>query len=56
MEANDEFYKPGDRVRGPIFGPGTVIDVDRQKQKYIIKFDDLDTEREITFRAKLEKL
>ena len=46
----------GDRVRHRIFGPGTIRGVDPDKSAYIIRFDDLDTDRQITFRAKLEKI
>ena len=48
--------KEGDRVRHRIFGPGTIRGVDPDKSAYIIRFDDLDTDRQITFRAKLEKI
>ncbi|MDO4459821.1 MAG: UvrD-helicase domain-containing protein [Clostridia bacterium] len=46
----------GDRVRHNIMGDGTVIEVDRNKNCYIIKFDDLSTNRKISFKAKLEKI
>ena len=52
----DGLLKEGDRVRHRIFGPGTIRGVDPDKSAYIIRFDDLDTDRQITFRAKLEKM
>ena len=52
----DGLLKEGDRVRHRIFGPGTIRGVDPDKSAYTIRFDDLDTDRQITFRAKLEKL
>ena len=55
-EAKTDLFAPGDRVRGAVFGAGTIIDVDVAKKKYVIRFDDLGTEREITFRAKLERI
>ena len=35
---------------------GTVLDVDRVKKAHIVLFDDMDTPRAISFRAKLEKI
>ena len=55
-EAKTDLFAPGDRVRGAVFGAGTIIDVDAAKKKYVIRFDDLGTERQITFRAKLERI
>ena len=34
-------------------GLGTVMEVDDEKSAYLIKFDDIETPRYITFRAKL---
>lgn len=44
----------GQRIRHPVFGFGTVIDVDFDKAAYVIQFDDIDTTRMISFRVKLE--
>ena len=54
-ESGDNLFGPGDRVASPVFGKGSVIEVDTVKKKYLIHFDDIETEREITFRAKLER-
>ncbi|MCR5689490.1 MAG: DNA helicase UvrD, partial [Clostridiales bacterium] len=46
----------GDRVRHRIMGEGTVIKVDLKKQIYRVRFDELDTDRNISFRAGLQKI
>lgn len=47
-------YAKGQRIRHMIFGKGTVIDTDPVKKAYIIQFDEMDTPRSISFKAKLE--
>ena len=55
MPENEELrFSPGDRVRHPIIGPGTVTELDENQGAYIIAFDALPTTRRISFRAKLE--
>lgn len=44
----------GQRVRHSIFGAGVIVDVDSRKSAYVIQFDEMDTPRKISFRAKLE--
>ena len=46
--------KAGQRIRHSVFGPGSVLEVDRDRSAYVIQFDDLPTPRRISFRAKLE--
>lgn len=46
-------FKPGDRVVHSIMGTGAVVDIDRDKAAYVIKFDDLETVRKINFKVKL---
>ncbi len=46
----------GDRIRHRIFGTGTITRIDEDKSAYLVRFDDMETERQITFRARLEKL
>ena len=46
----------GNRVRHSIFGTGTVLEVDTEKKAYLIKFDEIDTPRNITFKAKLNRI
>ena len=47
---------PGSRVSHKAFGEGVVQGIDEQKRAYIIKFDELDTPRSISFRVNLEVL
>lgn len=51
-----ETFAPGQRVRHAIFGPGTVQDVDPVKGTHLVLFDEMDTPRAISFRAKLERM
>lgn len=53
-QASGPAFKPGDRVVHSIMGAGAVVDIDRDKAAYVIKFDDLGTVRKINFKAKLE--
>ena len=64
VEAKDRFltdeegktaYAPGQRVRHGIFGEGTILEIDTERQAWIIRFDGLQTPRTLTFRAKLER-
>ena len=45
----------GQRVRHMIFGMGTVVGVDLEKAAHIVQFDEIETPRQISFRAKLER-
>ena len=53
---SDVPFAVGQRVRHAVFGAGTVIDVDRDKGAHVVQFDSMETPRQISFRAKLEKL
>ncbi|MBR4909299.1 MAG: UvrD-helicase domain-containing protein [Acidaminococcaceae bacterium] len=53
---SDVAFPVGQRVRHAVFGAGTVIDVDRDKGAHIVQFDNMETPRTISFRAKLVKL
>ncbi len=53
-EAN--ICQPGQRIRHRIFGEGTVIEADMEKKAHLIRFDDLETPRRISFRVALEVL
>ena len=53
-EKEPETFAVGQRVRHPIMGPGTVVDVDTAKGAHIVRFDGFATSRAISFRAKLE--
>lgn len=54
-EENQSSLAVGQRVKHSIFGSGTVVDVDLIKSAHLVKFDNIDTPRSISFRAKLEK-
>ncbi|MBR3231246.1 MAG: ATP-binding domain-containing protein, partial [Lachnospiraceae bacterium] len=49
-----EPFRPGDRVRHPVFGEGTVTDTDLLENIYTVQFDGIRTPRAISFRAKLD--
>jgi DNA helicase-2/ATP-dependent DNA helicase PcrA len=49
-------YETGQRVRHSIFGDGTILDSDPEKMVNVIQFDDMETPRSISFKAKLEKI
>lgn len=48
-------FPVGQRVRHALFGLGTVLEVDRDKGAHVVQFDGMDTPRQISFRAKLER-
>ena len=53
-EAAAPSFAPGDRVRHPIMGPGTVVGVDTDRGAHIVQFDGAATPRAISFRAKMD--
>ena len=57
MRSDDEksIFEIGQRVKHKLFGEGTVIDVDTAQTAYIVQFDNMDTQRVISFRAIMEK-
>lgn len=46
--------KIDDVVEHKVFGKGRVMEINREKSAYIIKFDNMDTNRSINFEGKLE--
>ena len=56
MDESDGSFPVGQRVRHPMFGLGTVLDVDLDKGAHLVKFDDMETPRMISFRAKLDRI
>lgn len=52
----DFLLSEGQRVHHPVFGDGTVIHVDTDKQAHVIRFDSLPTPRALSFKAALKKL
>ena len=51
--AEQKQFQPGDRVTHRIMGSGVIVDIDADKGAYIIKFDDIETVRSMSFRARL---
>ncbi len=47
-------FKVGSRVGHPVFGLGTIIAVDSQKQNFTIQFDKITTTRNLRFGAPLD--
>lgn len=48
-------FPVGCRVRHTVFGMGTIEEVDEKNNSYRIRFDSMDTTRDIAFRARLVK-
>ena len=62
-ELQSRFYRDrsdripeGSRVRHSVFGEGTVTGIDEERGAYRVHFDQMNTERSISFRVKLEIL
>lgn len=49
-------FQIGDRICHKIFGKGNIVDIHPESSSYTIQFDDMPTERTISFRVKLEKV
>lgn len=49
-------FSAGQRVRHALFGPGTVLDTDMDRGAHVVQFDEMETPRKISFRAKLERI
>ena len=47
-------FAAGQRVIHKAFGPGVILEVDRDRSAYLVRFDGLPTPRAISFRAGLE--
>ncbi len=46
----------GDLVEHPVFGPGTVLEIDPEKQAIVVQFDKLNTRRTLSTRVRLKKM
>ena len=56
-DENDPKILPiGTRIEHPVFGQGSILDIDTDKNAYVIQFDKLMTPRTIAFRVKLKIL
>ena len=56
VTTHSDLFSIGDRIKHKAFGEGSIKDIDMDKNAYVIQFDDMPTERQISFRVKLEKL
>ena len=55
-EALSQIMIVGTRVHHDIMGDGEIVDINRDKKCYVIAFDELSTNRKISFKAKLQKI
>jgi DNA helicase-2/ATP-dependent DNA helicase PcrA len=46
----------GQRVEHAILGPGTVLDINLDEESYLVKFDGMETPRQISMKVKLKKI
>ena len=51
----EDLFQVGTRVVHKVFGPGTITGIDAELSAYVIRFDKFDTDREVSFKAKLAK-
>ena len=49
-------FNIGDRVKHMVFGAGVVLDIDIDRNAYLIQFDGIETPRSLSYNAKLEAL
>lgn len=56
QELSSPNFSAGDRIRHPVFGKGTILRVDSSLLAYVIRFDDIPTERKISFRIPLVRI
>lgn len=54
--AESAAFREGDRITHRVFGDGTIVALDTEKGAYVIHFDELATNRSISFRVKLQRL
>ena len=52
----DRGFKVGDRICHKVFGKGSIIGIKEDISSYVIKFDGIETERNLSFRIQLEKI
>ena len=53
QQSKQKSFDVGQRVKHPVFGPGVIIQTDSMTQTYKIKFEKLETERDILFKTPL---
>ena len=54
VEPSHQRFLPGQKIIHKYFGQGTILDVASDRQAYVIKFDEQETPRSITFSTSLE--
>ncbi|MDD6382140.1 MAG: 3'-5' exonuclease [Selenomonadaceae bacterium] len=55
-QAEPAAFREGTRITHRVFGDGTIVALDAEKGAYVIHFDELATNRSISFRVKLQQL
>lgn len=55
LKGQVDHFAAGDRVTHPVFGIGTIVDVNSADSSYTIQFDSLKTLRTLLFSANLQK-
>lgn len=55
-QAEPAAFREGTRITHRVFGDGTIVALDTEKGAYVIHFDELATNRSISFRVKLQQL
>ena len=51
-----DLFQIGDRIRHNHFGKGIIQSIDIEKGAYLIRFDDIETPRKISFHVKLTQI
>ena len=55
LKAKEErsLFEPGQRVKHAVFGEGTILSLDGKNSCYLVKFDRVETPRDISFKVKM---
>lgn len=56
QEEQSEALQAGDIVEHPVFGTGTILHINPDKQAIVIQFDKLNTQRTLSLRVRLKKV
>lgn len=54
LEGDQERHEIGTRIRHSVFGTGTIVGIKEELSSYEIKFDQIETTRNISFKIRLE--
>lgn len=55
-DSEQQYFAEGKRVKHSVLGMGTIVETNIAKAAYLVQFDDIETPRNISFRAKLQEL